>query len=99
MAQKAEVKARLEAVTCPVMAIRAEHGVAVGQPQLIPDAVMAEIRDAQPGVEEHLLPGTTHYTIALAEPGASQVADLVAEFADRCLQPAAGTTSFKEATS
>jgi pimeloyl-ACP methyl ester carboxylesterase len=85
MAQKQEVKERLRAVTCPVMVIRAPDGVAPGQPPLIPDQVMAEIRECVPSVEEHLIPGTTHYTIALADPGASIVADLVDQFAARSL--------------
>jgi pimeloyl-ACP methyl ester carboxylesterase len=79
------VKQRLLAITCPVMVIRAEDGVAPGQPPIIPDQVMAEIRECIPSVEEHLIPGTTHYTIALADPGASAVADLVDTFAARCL--------------
>jgi pimeloyl-ACP methyl ester carboxylesterase len=85
MAQKQEVKERLRAVTCPVMVIRAPDGVAPGQPPLIPDQVMAEIRECVPSVDEHLIPGTTHYTIALADPGASIVADLVDQFAARSL--------------
>jgi pimeloyl-ACP methyl ester carboxylesterase len=85
MAQKSEVKERLRAVSCPVMVIRAPAGVAPAQPPLIPDEVMAEIRDCVPIVEEHLIPGTTHYTIALADPGASIVADLVDQFAARSL--------------
>lgn len=85
MALKQEAKTRLMAVRCPVMVIRAQDGVAPGQPPIIPDQVMAEIRECVPTVEEHLIPGTTHYTIALADPGASMVADLVDKFAARCL--------------
>jgi pimeloyl-ACP methyl ester carboxylesterase len=83
MAQKQEVKQRLLAVECPVMVIRAQDGVAPGQPPIIPNQVMSEIRECVPSVEEHLIPGTTHYTIALADPGASIVADLVDTFAAR----------------
>jgi pimeloyl-ACP methyl ester carboxylesterase len=85
MAQKLDVKQRLQAIGCPVMVIRAEDGVAPGQPPIIPDQVMAEIRECIPSVEEHRIPGTTHYTIALADPGASAVAGLVDKFAARCL--------------
>lgn len=88
MAQKQEVKHRLQAVACPVMVIRAQYGVAPGQPPILPDQVMAEIRECVPSVEEHLIPDTTHYTIALADPGASIVADLVDKFAARCLDSA-----------
>jgi hypothetical protein len=65
------------------MVIRAQDGVAPGQPPIIPNQVMAEIRECVPSVEEHIIPGTTHYTIALADPGASIVADLVDKFAAR----------------
>jgi pimeloyl-ACP methyl ester carboxylesterase len=88
MAQKQEVKQRLLAVGCPVMVIRAQDGVAPGQPPIIPKQVMNEIRECIPSVEEHLIPGTTHYTIALADPGASIVADLVDKFAARSLDSA-----------
>jgi pimeloyl-ACP methyl ester carboxylesterase len=81
MAHKSEVTQRLLAVTCPVMVIRAPDGVAPGQPPIIPNQVMAEIRVCVPSVDEHLIPGTTHYTIALADPGASIVAGLVDKFA------------------
>lgn len=85
MAQKEEAKQRLRAVSCPLMVIRAQDGVAPGQPPIIPDQVMAEIRELVPSVEEHLIRGTTHYTVALADPGATAVADLVDKFAARCL--------------
>jgi len=85
MADKMAATGRLRALTCPVMVIRAEHGVAPGQPPIIPDQVMAEIRACLPAVEEHFLPGVTHYTIALADPGVTKVADLVADFTSRCL--------------
>jgi pimeloyl-ACP methyl ester carboxylesterase len=87
MAQKHEVERRLRSIRCPVMVIRAEDGVAPGQPPILPDQVMAEIRECIPSVEEHRIPGTTHYTVALADPGASAVADLVDKFAARCLDP------------
>lgn len=89
MAQKQEVKERLLAVRCPVMVIRAQDGTAPGQPPIIPDQVMHEIRECVPSVEEHLISGTTHYTIALADPGASVVAGLVDKFAARSLNSAA----------
>jgi pimeloyl-ACP methyl ester carboxylesterase len=85
MAQKHESKQRLPAITCPVMVIRAADGVAPGRPPILPDEIMAEIRELIPSVDEHRIPGTTHYTIALADPGASAVADLVDQFAARCL--------------
>ena len=89
MAKKAEVRARLLSVKCPVLLVRAEHGVAPGQPQIIPDPVAAEIGTWVPELEQHLIPGTTHYTIALGERGVAAVADLIDDFTTRCLAVAA----------
>lgn len=83
LAPKAPALARLGKVRCPVLAIRAEHGPIAGQPPIMPEAVMAELRVIFPSLEEHLLPGTTHYTVVLAEPAASRVADLLVAFAER----------------
>jgi pimeloyl-ACP methyl ester carboxylesterase len=84
MADRAAAEARLRAVRVPVLVVRAEHGIAAGQPPVLPDAVMEGIRSCVPGVEEHLVEGTTHYTVALADPGASRVADFVVDFTARC---------------
>jgi len=87
MADKAAATSRLQSLRSrpvPVMVIRAEHGVAAGLPPIVPDAVLDEIIACVPDVETHLVPGTTHYTIALADPGASTVADLVSRFAEQC---------------
>lgn len=83
LAPKAPALTRLRKVRAPVMAIRAEHGPAAGLPPIMPDAVMAELRSVLPSLEEHPLAGTNHYTIILAEPAASRVADLVVDFAAR----------------
>jgi pimeloyl-ACP methyl ester carboxylesterase len=83
-----EITARLRAVRVPVLLVRAEQGLAPGQPQLIPDAVAEQMRACLPGIEEELIPGTTHYTIALGERGASKVADLIDDFARRCQRTA-----------
>jgi len=84
LADRPAAEARLRALRCPAMAVRAEHGVAAGQPPLIPDAVLSGMAACVPDLEHHFLPGTTHYTIALADPGASTVAGLVVDFAQRC---------------
>ena len=95
MTTKPESTARLEAIACPVMVIRAEHGVAAGQAPVIPDAVIDEIRRLIPTVEEHRIPGTTHYTIALADPGVTVAAQLIDDFATRCLGAAPTPTKFR----
>lgn len=89
MADKAAATERLRALRCPVLVIRAQDGVAFGQPPVIPDTVMSEIRACLPDVEERLLAGTNHYTILLAEPGVRAVADLIDSFSLRCLAGAA----------
>ena len=84
MAQRPEIEARLKAVKAPAMAIRAERGLLPDQPPLVSDQIMAGMRALLPQVEEHLIPTTTHYTVAVAERGASAVADLLVDFAGRC---------------
>lgn len=84
LANRPEAEGRLRALRCPAVAVRAEHGVAPGQPPLVPDAVLSGMAECLPSLEHHFLAGTTHYTIALADPGASTVAGLVVEFAQRC---------------
>ena len=84
MANRAAAEARLRATRVPVMLLRAEWGVAPGQPPVIPDAVLEGILTCVPDLEHHLLAGTTHYTIALADPGASIVADHIIGFTQRC---------------
>lgn len=84
IALKQPALARLRRVRAPVLAIRAEHGPAAGMPPIVPETVMRELRSVFTDLEEHTLAGTTHYTILLAEPGASRVADLLVDFAGRC---------------
>ncbi|MEV0646241.1 alpha/beta hydrolase [Phytomonospora sp. NPDC050363] len=76
------LRERLAGLSVPVLLLRAEHGFLPGQPGLIPDASAAAelVKD----FTDRLLPGTTHYTIAMDEPGATTVADAVVEFARRC---------------
>jgi lipase len=83
--RKAEITARLYAVRVPTLLVRAEGGLAPGQPQLIPDIIVKQIRDCLPEIEEQTIPTTTHYTIVLGDRGASRIADLIDEFARRCL--------------
>lgn len=79
-----EITARLQAIRVPVLMLRAESGFAPGQPPLFPDSMLDQMRTYLPQMEEQTISGTTHYTIALGNRGASRTADLVEEFARRC---------------
>lgn len=79
MARGEVVAERLRRVRAPMLMVRAEHGFARGQPMVMPDAVVRSIRAQAPHAREVLVAGTTHYTIALAEPGATRVAELLLE--------------------
>jgi pimeloyl-ACP methyl ester carboxylesterase len=78
------VEERLRKIRVPVLIIRAPHGAMRNHPPVVPDAVVQAIRNCAPQTEDVLVEGTTHYTIALAEPGASRVAELLLAFARRC---------------
>jgi len=79
--QEAVITARLRAVRVPTMLVRAESGLAPGQPQLFPDSVAKRIKDCLPEMNDEVIPGTTHYTIMLGDRGASRIADLIDDFA------------------
>lgn len=74
---------RLRAIRVPVILIRAESGFVPEQAPLFPDALAEQIRALVPQLEDHKIPGSTHYTIVLGERGASAVANLIAELVDR----------------
>jgi pimeloyl-ACP methyl ester carboxylesterase len=82
--QVREITERLEAIRVPVVMVRAPAGFLPGHPPLYPETVMAEMRKYLPGLEVLTIQGTTHYTIALGERGASAIADLIVDFAERC---------------
>jgi lipase len=79
-----EVEARLRQLRVPVQIIRAEFGFSRALPPVLPDAAVARIRACVPSTTVETIPGTTHYTIVLADPGATRVADLLVAFAERC---------------
>ena len=85
--KKEEIIQRLKSLRVPVMLLRAEAGLTPGKPPIFPDATMEPFRECVRGMQEEIITGTTHYTITLGERGASRVADLISEFAERC-QPA-----------
>ncbi len=81
--RREEMAERLRSIRVPAMLIRAESGFLPDQPPLFPDALAAQIRELMPQVEDHKIPGTTHYTIVLGQRGASVVADLIVEMVER----------------
>ncbi len=85
MGNQEEVERRLAAVQAPIMVIRAECGLDPQQPPVLGEGAMERIRTcAQGPVEEHTVADTTHYTVALSDPGASTVAELLVTFARSC---------------
>ena len=90
--QRDEIVARLRTLRVPVMMLRAETGFAPGFPPLFPDSVVGQIRELVPQIEDRKFAGTTHYTIVLGNRGATQVAALIVEFADRCRRSEPGAT-------
>jgi lipase len=79
-----EIIARLRAIRVPALMVRAERGFSPGRPPLFSDAMVNEIRTHVPHIEDHKFSGTTHYSIVMGERGASGIADLIVEFAQRC---------------
>ncbi len=84
-----EITERLENIHVPVVMVRAEAGFLPNQPPLYPEPVIAEMRRYLPGLEVLTIQGTTHYTIALGNCGATALADLIVRFSERC-RPEAG---------
>lgn len=82
--KRAEIIERLQAIRVPVLMLRATSGFAPNQLPLFPDSLASQIRACLPQLEDHVISGTTHYTIMLGKLGAVKVADLVYEFAQRC---------------
>ena len=82
--KKEEIIQRLKSLRVPAMLLRAEAGLRPGQPPIFPDATMVPFRECVRGMQEETITGTTHYTITLGERGATRVADLIVEFAERC---------------
>jgi lipase len=82
--QRDEIVARLRSLRVPVMMLRAETGFAPAFPPLFPDSVVGQIRELVPQIEDRKFAGTTHYTLVLGNSGATQIADLIVEFAERC---------------
>jgi len=76
------LRQRLAGLRVPVVLLRAEEGFEPGQPPLIPDTVVAAESGVLSAFTERMLPGTTHYSIALGEYGAGVVADTAVGLAE-----------------
>ena len=87
--KKDEIIGRLRSLHIPVLLLRAERGLEPKQPPIFPDSMMGAFRECLPEMKEEVIAGTTHFTITLGERGASRVADLIVEFAERCEKVAA----------
>lgn len=78
------LRERLAAITAPVLMLTAEEGFYPGQPPLYPDPVIQAESVAVQRFEHRRIVPATHYTIALAEHGATTCADTLVAFADQC---------------
>lgn len=83
--QREQIASRLRSIQVPVLMLRAPAGFVPAQPPLFPDEMIEQMRASLPAMEDHLIPETTHYTIIMGNRGATTIADLVDEFAGRCL--------------
>lgn len=78
-----ETVERLNHISRPVLAVRAEHGIGPGQPPILGDLHVGLLKDAVSDVELVFVPGTTHHSITLSEKGALATADALTAFIDR----------------
>lgn len=78
------LRERLPKVTAPVRLLLAEEGFAPGDPPLLGPDLVAREGALVPELSASVVPGTTHYTIALGPVGAGAVADAVVEAAEGC---------------
>ena len=75
---------RIANLDVPVALLRAEQGFQPGDTPLLPDELVKAEAAPIADLVDRVIEGTTHYTIALGDPGASEVADAVVAMADRC---------------
>jgi lipase len=83
MSRPVPVEARLQTLAeqrVPVVVVRAERGLTPADPPVVSDDVLGLLRSIVPGVVDHTVADTTHYTVLLGDPGASTVADLLVRF-------------------
>ncbi|BCL12401.1 alpha/beta fold hydrolase [Micromonospora sagamiensis] len=78
------LRKRLAAIEVPVTLLTAEEGFYPGQPPLYPDALVQAESAAMARFAHQRVSPTTHYTIALADHGATVCADALVAFAEQC---------------
>ncbi len=88
--QREAITARLTSIRVPTILVRAEKGFTPDQPPLFPDLLALQIQMLVPQLEDHKIPGTTHYTVALGDRAATRIADLIAELSLRRSMPVSG---------
>jgi pimeloyl-ACP methyl ester carboxylesterase len=81
--QREAIIERLKSIRVPIILLRAERGFTREQAPLFPNEVVPEIRALVPQLEDHKIAGTTHYTIALGEQGATRTAELICDMGER----------------
>jgi len=78
----AKMRARLRSLSVPTLLLRATEGFNPGTPPLLPDDLVAREGALIADLTDRVVSDTTHYTIALGEPGAQIVADAIVEWAE-----------------
>jgi pimeloyl-ACP methyl ester carboxylesterase len=87
MSRPGAVEARLRVLAeqgVPLVVVRAERGLTPADPPVVSDDALGRLRSILPGLVEHTVADTTHYTVLLGDPGASTVADLLVRFGEQC---------------
>jgi pimeloyl-ACP methyl ester carboxylesterase len=71
-------------IEVPALALCADNGLVTGSPALITDGGIEDLARRSKSFEFERLADTNHYTVALADPAATVVADRLVEFASSC---------------
>jgi pimeloyl-ACP methyl ester carboxylesterase len=81
LTQRERLNARIQRVRAPTLLLRATSGFLHLHPPGLSDVAVEQFGRLMPQLEDQVVPGTTHYTIALSEPGASIVTEATMAFA------------------
>jgi hypothetical protein len=79
LVNEALLEKALRAVRCPVVLLRAPRGLMNEPPGIQPPKLVARWRAELPQLDDELVEGTNHYTIAFGPHGAARVAARIAE--------------------
>jgi pimeloyl-ACP methyl ester carboxylesterase len=71
-------------IDVPVLALCADNGLVTGSPALITDGGIEDLARRSKSFEWQRLADTNHYTVALADPAATVVANRIVDFAISC---------------